>query len=144
MKREAYENYLRLFNEKNYDAVFDHFADDCEVVFAGYCFKGKQPIRAFYDFFHAHTRETISLQRYLSDGDTIALEAVVRLEGIKDVMPEMMEKRGLGRLAAVPKGVVVEIPQFIHYHLENGKYKKALCSIFEPGTEVITFMPTGD
>lgn len=138
MTREDYENYLKLFNAKDYEGVLEHFTDDCEVVFAGYCFAGKQAVRQFYAFFHAHTKETISLQRYLSDGDTIALEAVVRLEGMETVTPEMMAERGLHRLVAVPKGHVVEIPQFIHYHLEGGKFKKALCSIFEPGTEIIT------
>lgn len=138
MTLEEYENYLALFNAKDYDAVFDHFTEDCEIVFGGYCFSGKPAIRQFYAFFHAHTKEAITLQRYLSDGETVALEAVVRLEGLKDVSPEMMAERGLHRLAAMPKGMTIEIPQFIHYHLENGKFKKALCSIFEPGNDIIT------
>ncbi|MCC7461603.1 MAG: nuclear transport factor 2 family protein [Gammaproteobacteria bacterium] len=141
MTRDEYERYLRLFNAKDYDAVFDHFTDDCEIVFAGYCFKGKQTIRKFYTFFHAHTKESITLQRFLSEGSTVALEAIVRLEGLETVTPEMLAKRGLGRLAALPKGAVFEIPQFIHYHLENGKFKRALCAIFEPGRDVIADLP---
>ena len=142
MDRAAYENYLSLFNSKNYDAVLDHFADDCEVVFAGYCFKGKQPVRDFYAFFHAHTKETIALERFHGGDETVALEAVVRLEGIIDITPEMLAERGLDRLVGLPAGQVVELPQFIHYHMENGKFKRALCSIFQPPSDIITSFPT--
>lgn len=141
MDRAGYERYLSLFNAKNYEAVLEHFTDDCEVVFAGYCFKGKQPVRDFYAFFHAHTKETITLQRFLANEDTIALEAVVQLEGLVDITPQMLAERGLDRLVGLPKGQVVELPQFIHYHLESGKFKRALCSIFEPPTDVITDFP---
>jgi hypothetical protein len=138
MDRADYENYLALFNSRDYDAVLEHFTDDCEVVFAGYCFKGKQPVRDFYAFFHAHTKETITLQHFLAGEDMVALEAVVRLEGIEDMTPKMLEERGLSRLVGLPSGGSIELPQFIHYHLENGKFKKALCSIFEPPTDFIS------
>lgn len=141
MTREDYENYLRLFNAKDYDAVFAHFTDDCEVVFAGYCFQGKDTIRKFYDFFHAHTKETITLQRFVAGEDTVALEAIVQLEGLKTITQEMMAGMGMPRLAAMPEGGVFEMQQFIHYHLENGKFKRAMCAIFEPGTEVISSLP---
>lgn len=36
MTREDYENYLRLFNARDYDGVLDHFAKDAEVEFAGF------------------------------------------------------------------------------------------------------------
>ena len=135
MTREEYENYLRLFNARDYDAVLDHFSDDCEVVFAGYSFKGKESIRSFYAFFHEHTDEKITLQDFVADDRMIALEAVVRLEGKKDVTPGLLAERGLGRLAAVPKGHVIELPQFIHYHLDDGKFRRALCAIFEPARD---------
>ncbi|MGX7896012.1 nuclear transport factor 2 family protein [Tsuneonella sp. HG222] len=140
MDRAGYEKYLGLFNAKNYDAVLDHFTDDCEVVFAGYCLKGKQAVREFYKFFHSVTKETITLQRFLAGEATVALEAVVRLEGIADSTPDMFAERGLGRLFALAKGQVIEVPQFIHYHLENGKFKKALCAIYEPPSDTITHL----
>jgi len=138
MDLEDYKGYLDLFNSKDYDAVLEHFTDDCEVVFAGYGFRGKEAVRNFYSFFHSYTKETILLQRFLPSESFIALEAVVRLEGIKDASQDIFAERGLGRLFALAKGQVIEVPQFIHYHMENGKFKKALCAIFEPPVDIIT------
>jgi hypothetical protein len=132
MDRAAYERYLALFNARDYEAVLAHFTDDLEVVFAGYALRSKQQVRDFYAFLHSHVREEIAVTRYLSDGSTIALEAAVRLTGIKPLTPEILAEKGFARLVAPPVGVTVEIPQFIHYHLKDGKFAKAYCAVFEP------------
>mgnify|MGYP000691736561 CR=1 FL=1 len=36
------------------------------------------------------------------------------------------------KLTPLSVGQAAEIPQFIHYHLENGKFTRALCAVFEP------------
>ena len=133
MDRAAYEDYLRRFNAKDYDGVLEHFTDDLEVVFAGYAFRSKPEVKAFYAFLHEHVREEIEVGRYLTDGSTIALEAQVRITGLKPADPAELEARGLQRLVFPPPGVTVTIPQFIHYHLRDGRFARALCAIFEPG-----------
>jgi hypothetical protein len=140
MQREDYDAYLSCFNARDYEGVLSYFTDDCEVVFAGYCFKGHRAVRDFYAFFHRHVDERITVNRFLADDETIALEVVVRLEGKGGLTPEMLEKMGLSRLFVLEKGQVLEVPQFIHYHLQAGKFAKALCAVFDPPAETITRM----
>lgn len=138
MNEAQYRAYLGLFNARDYDGVLAHFVPDCEVVFAGYGFRGHDVVREFYAFFHDHVDEQISLTRFHGGTETVALEAVVRLEGKKDLTAEMLDEKGLGRLFALARGQVIEVPQFIHYHMRDGKFAKALCAIFEPGRDIVT------
>ena len=132
MTREDYENYLRLFNARDYDGVLDHFTDDAVVEFAGFAFEGRQMVRDFYAFFHAFVDERITLHRFLSDDQSVALEATVRLDGKADLTEDILEARGLKGLFTLNKGQVLEVPQFIHYHLRDGKFAKALCAVLIP------------
>jgi ketosteroid isomerase-like protein len=132
MNRIDYDRYLALFNARDYDGVLAHFADSFELVFAGYVFRTRAEVKRFYEFLHAHVRESVTVHRFVSDGRLVALEADVRLEGIDDVTPAMLAAQGLERIVPIRKGQVITIPQFIHYHLENGKIVKALCAVFEP------------
>ena len=132
MDRDKYANYLRLFNARDYDGVLEHFTEDADVEFAGYAFKGKQAARDFYAFFHEVVDERITLHRFVSDKDTVALEADVRLEAKADLTEEMLAARGFGGLVTLTRGQVIEVPQFIHYHLRDGKFAKALCTVFVP------------
>ena len=138
MTREEYENYLRLFNARDYDGVLDHFTDDAEVEFAGFAFKGREVVKQFYAFFHAYVDERIELHRFLSDEHTVALEATVRLEAKADLTEEMLRERGLAGLFTLRKGQVLEVPQFIHYHLQDGKFARAMCAVFTPSHTTYT------
>jgi ketosteroid isomerase-like protein len=132
VNQQDYENYLRLFNARDYDGVLDHFTEDAEVEFAGFAFQGRQVVKDFYAFFHDLVDERITLHRFLSDEHTVALEADVRLEAKADLTEDLLEARGLKGLFTLQKGQVLEVPQFIHYHLRDGKFAKALCAVFTP------------
>lgn len=132
MDRAAYERYLALFNARDYDGVLAHFADAFELVFAGYRFRTKDEVRRFYAFLHRHVDEKITVHAFVSDGQFAAIEADVRLEGLAELTPEMLAAEGLERIHPLAKGQVVTIPQFIHYHLQDGKIVRALCAVFEP------------
>lgn len=138
MNRETYDAYLEHFHKRDYEGVLEHFTDDCEVVFAGYCFQGKQAVRDFYAFFHQHVDERIKVTHFVAGSGLVILETVVRLEGTRELSPLQLEARGLDRLVIPAPGQVVELPQFIHYHLSAGKFQKVLCAIFEPPHQVIT------
>ena len=138
MKIEQYRAYLELFNARDYDGIQAYFHEDAEIVFAGYALRGHQAVRDFYTFFHAHVDESITLNRFLSDGDTVVLEATVRLEARDDLTPAMLAAKGLDRIVALKRGEVVEMRQFIHYHLANGRFSRAMCAVLEPVSEVVT------
>lgn len=132
MDRLRYDQYLAAFNRRDYDAVLAHYADRFEIVFAGYRFTTRDSVKHFYGFLHAHVSEQISVQHYVADDRLVAMEAVVRLEGLRDLTPEALAAEGLDRIHPIARGQVVEIPQFIHYHLHERKITRALCAVFEP------------
>jgi SnoaL-like domain len=132
MDRDAYDRYLRMFNARDYDGVLSHFADHFDLVFAGYRFTTKAEVRDFYAFLHTYVNESVDVQHFMSTQDMIVLEAEIRLEGLADLTPDLLARRGLSRIHPLTKGQVVRIPQFIHYHLKDGKIVKALCAIYEP------------
>jgi hypothetical protein len=138
MNLEQYRAYLDLFNARDYDGVLSYFHDDAEILFAGYALHGHQAVRDFYAFFHEHVDETISLSRFLSADDIVVLEATVRLEAKHDLTAEMLAEKGLERIVALKRGNVVEMQQFIHYHMVDGRFSRAICAVLEPVREVVT------
>ena len=131
MTRDEYEHYLNCFHAHDYDGLLDYFAADFEVVFAGYRLDSREQVKDFYGFLHEYLDERIIVKRFLSDGQTIMMEADIELTGKKELSREKLEAKGFGRLVGLPPGVTVVIPQFIHYHLKDGKFAQALCAILE-------------
>lgn len=129
MNRKDYDVYLSCFNNRNYDGVTSYFNTDAAISFADVNLKGHDGIRNFYNFFHDYVSETIRVDRYLADDQSVMMEAVVKLEGKKDLTPEILQAQGFPSLAPLSAGQVIELPQFIHYHLENGKFRSAQCTI---------------
>lgn len=135
MNRRQYDRYLELFHARDYDGLLDFFGPDPEVIFAGYALRGRAAIKDFYAFLHQYVQETVAVDRFMSDEHTLVLEARVRLEGLRDLTPEILKAHGYDRLASLRQGDVVEIPQFIHYHLQDGKFITARCAVFEAPRE---------
>ncbi len=127
MQRSAYDAYLRCFEARDYDGMLDHFTPQGEVRFGGVTLRGQGAIRDFYRFFHAAIAETIEVKRYIGSDTFVALEAVVRLEAKADLTREMLVEAGYPQLQAIDKGAVVELPQFIHYHLTRGLIDRVVC-----------------
>jgi hypothetical protein len=138
MDRGAYDQYLLMFNQRHYDGVIGHFAEDCEISFAGYSIRGHQAICDFYAFFHDYVDDRITVTRFHGGAETVAIEAIVRLTGRQDLGAELLHAKGLGGLVPLQQGQVIEIPQFIHYHVQNGKFTRALCAIFTEPVTIIT------
>lgn len=132
MTREAYERYLKLFNDRRYEEFLAYYHDDLSLVFAGYEFNSKAAVKGFYRFFHTYVKEHIELTAFVGDAGMVAIEARVRLEAIKALNKETLSQQGLDNIIALRKGQVIEIPQFIHYHLREGRFHKVLCSVFQP------------
>jgi ketosteroid isomerase-like protein len=129
MDRATYDRYLACFTARDYDGVLAFYADDFVLEFAGYRFTTKAQVKAFYGFFHQYVDESIVVTAFLADATRVALEAVVRLEGRRALDAATLEAAGYGRLVPLAIGQVVEIPQFIHYHLRGGKIIRAACAV---------------
>jgi len=129
MTREDYERYAAAFNARDYDAVFDFYAENPRMAFFGVEITTREQLRAFYTFLHTYVRETVTIERFAASEELAAVEALVRVEGIADLTREILDKRGLGQFFPIAKGEVQEMRQYIHYHLENGKISSVGCAL---------------
>jgi hypothetical protein len=132
MNRQSYDQYLERFNARDYEGVLSYYAPQFEISFAGYTLRTREAVLSFYGFLHQYVRESIVIDAFVSNDEMIAMEARVRLEGIRELTPAAARAAGFERLMVPRVGEVLEIPQFIHYHLRGGKIVKALCAVFGP------------
>ena len=128
MTREEFDVYLEKFNGRDYQGFLEYFADTFEMVHVGGSLKSREAVKKFYAFLHAYIKESVIVDRFVSDASTIALEARVRIEGVRELSPETVAASDYPKLKPLAVGQTAVIPQFIHYHLENGKFVKVVCA----------------
>ena len=129
MTREDYERYAAAFNARDYDAVFDFYAENPRMAFFGIEITTREQLRAFYSFLHRFVRETIRVERFASSDELAAVEGVIRIEGIEDLTREVLDANGMEQFFPIAKGDVQEMRQYIHYHLKDGKIASVGCAI---------------
>jgi hypothetical protein len=128
MTREEFDVYLKKFNSRDYKGFLEYFADEFEMVHVGGSFKTRESVMKFYSFLHAYIKESVIVDRFVSDENNVVLEARVQIEGVKVLSPEVVAASDWPKLKPLAVGQVAVIPQFIHYHLENGKFVKVVCA----------------
>jgi hypothetical protein len=125
--RRDFDVYLAKFNNRDYKGFLDYFADKFEMIHVAGNLKSREEVMKFYRFLHSYIKETVMVDRLVMDRDTIAMEARVQIEGIKELTPEAVAASGYPKLKPLKVGEKAIIPQFIHYHIENGKFVKVEC-----------------
>ena len=129
MTREDYERYVSAFNARDYDAVFDFYAENPRMAFFGVEIRTREELRAFYSFLHTYVKETVTIERFAGSDELAAVEGIVRVEGIADLTRETLDARGLDQFFPIARGEVQEMRQYIHYHLRNGKIESVGCAM---------------
>ena len=127
MTREDYERYAAAFNARDYDAVFDFYAERPKMAFFGVEIATRDQLKAFYGFLHRYVKETVTVERFAGSDELAAVEGIVQVEGIDDLTPEILQERGLAQFFPIRKGEVQEMRQYIHYHLKDGKIESVGC-----------------
>jgi hypothetical protein len=125
--REDFDVYLTKFNSRDYRAFLDYYADQFEMIHVGGNLKSREEVMKFYQFLHSYIKETVIVDRFVMDQNTIAMEALVQIQGIKELTPEMVAASDYPRLKPLKAGETAIIPQFIHYRIVNGKLVKVEC-----------------
>lgn len=138
MTEDQYKRYVAAFNARDYDALHEFFADDVLFQVYGYELQGKPAIRRFYDFFHDHVRETVTLRHFVEGGGISFADVVIRFEGLKELTKERLRQEGYEKMSAVPAGGAVDVEFFISYEGAAGKVKRIRCGIFEPPSSQLT------
>ncbi|MWV28992.1 nuclear transport factor 2 family protein [Aurantiacibacter rhizosphaerae] len=129
MNREDYDRYAAAFNARDYDAVFDFYAENPQMAFFGIEIRTREQLREFYSFLHKYVRETVTVEKFASSPELVAVEGLIRLEGIKDLTREELDSRGMQQFFPVTAGEVQEMRQYIHYHMKDGKIASVGCAI---------------
>ncbi len=130
MTREEYDQYLLSFNGTDYSKVLEYWAPEFEVIVQGQMlFNSAESLVRTYAFLHARVKEEVFVQEFLSDQDKIFMEAIVRITAHETITAEDLERENINGIMPIDAGTVLDIPQFIHYHLENGKFKKGVCLV---------------
>jgi hypothetical protein len=129
MTREDYERYAAAFNARDYDAVFDFYAENPKMAFFGIEITTREQLRAFYTFLHAYVRETIEVEKFAVSDELAAVEGVIRIEAFKDLTREALDANGMEQFFPIAAGEVQEMRQYIHYHLKDGKIESVGCAI---------------
>jgi hypothetical protein len=128
MTREEFEVYLKKFNSRDYKGFLDYFADEFEMVHVGGSLKSRESVMKFYNFLHAYIKESVIVDRFVSDENNVVLEVRVQIQGVKELTPEAVAASDYPKLKPLTVGQTAVIPQFIHYHLEKGKFVKVVCA----------------
>jgi hypothetical protein len=129
MTRDDYERYAAAFNARDYDAVFDFYAENPRMAFFGIEITTRQQLRDFYTFLHGFVRETITIERFAASEELAAVEGVIRIEAIEDLTREALDAQGMAQFFPIAKGEVQEMRQYIHYHLKQGKIESVGCAL---------------
>jgi hypothetical protein len=129
MTREDYERYAAAFNARDYDTVFDFYAERPKMAFFGIEITTREQLKDFYGFLHCYVKETVTVERIAGSDELAAVEGVVRVEGIADLTPEVLAERGMDQFFPIAKGEVQEMRQYIHYHLKDGKIESVGCAL---------------
>lgn len=130
MNREQYQAYADAFNSRNYDAVYDFYTDDVQLSFFGVNISSREGFKKFYNFLHSHVIETLTVLKFASSEELVALEGIIRVEGTKDLTEEALIAEGIPPHFAIKAGDVLEMPQYIHYHLTpGGKISRVGCAM---------------
>lgn len=129
MTREDYDRYVAAFNARDYDAVFDFYADNPRMAFFGVEITTRDQLKDFYGFMHRYVKETVTVERFAGSEDLAAVEALVRIEATDDLTREILDARGMRQFFPIAKGEVQEMRQYIHYHLKNGKIESVGCAL---------------
>jgi len=132
MNADQYRQYVACFNGRDYDGLHAFFAEDVVLQVSGYEIRGKSGIARFYEFFHDHVRETVTVRRFVEGGDLDFADVVIRFEGLKELTAERLASEGFAKMMPVPAGATVEIALFIAYGSRAGKIEVIRCAIFEP------------
>ncbi|MXO58963.1 nuclear transport factor 2 family protein [Altererythrobacter salegens] len=129
MTRDDYERYAAAFNARDYDAVFDFYAENPRMAFFGIEITTRDQLKDFYGFMHSYVRETVEIERFAGSEELAAVEAIVRIEATADLTREILDARGMQQFFPIAKGEVQEMRQYIHYHLKYGKIESVGCAL---------------
>ncbi|MFM2371988.1 MAG: hypothetical protein RIS85_1710 [Pseudomonadota bacterium] len=129
LDRDGYDRYVAAFNAKDYDAVADFYVDPPLMTFFGMEIRSRAALKDFYAFLHDHVIESVRVLNFAASETLTAVDAVIRVEALKDLTRQALDARGLTGFFPIAAGDVQEMRQFIFYTMQNGKISRVECAL---------------
>lgn len=136
LTRDDYDRYVAAFNARDYDAVADFYVDPPLMTFFGVEIRSRQALKEFYAFLHDHVKESVCVLNFAASDTLTAIDAVIRVEGVRDLTREALDARGLNGFFPVARGEVQEMRQFIFYTIENSLIARVECALAQAAEEL--------
>ena len=114
MKREAFEDYIRRFNERDTTAFEDYLSPSVRVRNGTLEFTGIQGMKDHYALVWETFRETLRVERFVSDEDTVAIQMHAHFDALADDDDSLF--------GPVREGETFDFRGLIMYRLEDGKF----------------------
>jgi len=133
MNRADYDRYLAAFNAKDYDAVCDFYAEPMDMSFFGVSLRSRADMKRFYSFLHEYVHESVRVLNFASSDTLTAVDAIVRVEGLRDLDRETLDSNGAPGLFPIATGEVQEMRQFIFYTIRDGRIANVECALMPGG-----------
>lgn len=124
LDRARYDQYLRAFNARDYDAVADFYVDPPRMEFFGIVITSRQDLKDFYSWLHSAVKESVTLRNFAASKTCTACDAIVRIEAIRDLTREDLDAKGATGFFPIARGEIQEIRQFIFYTVKDGKIEQ--------------------
>ena len=115
MHPQRYDEYIRRFNEQDFTAFDDFLTPDMHMQNGGLKYRGVQAMKDHYAKIWGKFKETLTVQRFVSDETSLAVHLRARFDVLVDDPAALF--------GSVRKGEVFEYDGVIMYEIENGKFK---------------------
>jgi hypothetical protein len=114
VKRETFDEYIRRFNQEDPTAFDAFLAPDMHMTNGTLEFTGVQGMKDHYAKIWGKFMETLHVERFVGDSDTVAIQMHTRFESLADD-PESL-------FGPVRKGETFDFHGLIMYRLSGGKF----------------------
>jgi len=116
MERADFDTYIRRFNAEEPGAFEDYMAPDVRMLNGTLLLRGVGEVRAHYAKIWAAMRESLNIERFVSDADTVAIQMHTHFEVRHDDLHSPF--------GAIRAGETFDYHGLIMYRLrEDGKFQ---------------------
>lgn len=116
MERARFDQYIARFNQQDMSAFEEFLADDMHMTNGTLEFTGIDGMKAHYDLIWSTFTEALTVGRYVTDGDHIAIEMHARFEAHRDD-PESL-------FGPVVTGELFDFRGLIMYDVRDGRFSR--------------------
>ena len=126
--REDYDRFRQAFHAGDYDTAFEYLVDQPRLNIFGVRMTTPIQLGRLYRFLRDYVRETMLVEKFALSEDFVAVEAVLRVEGLQDLDALRLREQGLHLFHPIKAGEVQIMRNFVHYHLNgDGKIESGAC-----------------